>query len=76
MSYLPDEWQGELVSHVFAGYDAVVCAGTGYGKSLTFEALALLAKKGKVTIIICPLKALKRDQVSDSLFSINFYTHM
>ncbi len=62
-SYLPDEWQGELISHVFAGYDAIVCAGTGYGKSLIFEGLALLAKKGKVTIIICPLKALESDQV-------------
>ena len=53
-----------LVRRIFTGYDSILCAGTGYGKSFIFEALALLGGKGKPVIVISPLKALERDQVS------------
>jgi superfamily II DNA helicase RecQ len=36
--------------------------GTGYGKSVIFEGLVAL-NKSKIVIVICPLKALERDQV-------------
>ena len=65
IQFEPDRWQLELLSRLLRGFDAILCAGTGYGKSLIFEGLAVLAGKGKVIIVICPLKALERDQVSE-----------
>lgn len=35
----------------------------GYGKSLVFEALAVLGGAGKLVLVISPLKALGHDQV-------------
>jgi len=64
LSYTPDDWQLHLVRWLLAGYDSILCAGTGYGKSLIFEALALLRGKGKLVIVISPLKVLERNQVS------------
>jgi len=64
LSYTPDDWQLHLMGRILAGYDSILCEGTGYGKSLIFEALALLGGKGKLVIVISPLKALERDQVS------------
>lgn len=57
-----DDWQGELIRRLRQGYDSVMIAGTGYGKSVIFEGLAAL-NKAKVVIVVCPLKALERDQV-------------
>ncbi|KAI0691454.1 P-loop containing nucleoside triphosphate hydrolase protein, partial [Cerioporus squamosus] len=56
-------WQLELVSRLLRGFDGILCAGTGYGKSLVFEALAVLGGPGCVVLVISPLKALERDQV-------------
>ena len=63
LSYTPDDWQIHLIIRILRGYDSIFLAGTGYGKSLIFEAVAVLGGKKKVTIIICPLKALEADQV-------------
>ena len=63
LKFLPDDWQAHLILRVLLGYDGILCAGTGYGKSLIFEGLAVLGGKGKVVVIICPLKALEHDQV-------------
>jgi len=41
--------------------------GTGYGKSLIFEGLAVLGGKGKLVIVISPLKALERDQAEQAI---------
>lgn len=57
-----DDWQGELIRRLRQGYDSLLVAGTGYGKSIIFEGLAAL-NKTKVVIVVCPLKALERDQV-------------
>ncbi|KAJ6627779.1 hypothetical protein B0H10DRAFT_1991844 [Mycena sp. CBHHK59/15] len=51
-----DDWQGELIRRLRQGYDSLMIAGTGYGKSIIFEALAAL-NKSKIVIVICPLKA-------------------
>jgi len=61
--YTPDDWQVHLIQRIFQGYDSIFCAGTGYGKSLVFEGLAILGGAGKLVIVISPLKALERDQV-------------
>lgn len=63
LSYTPDDWQIHLIRRILQGYDSIFCAGTGYGKSLIFEALAVLGGPGKVVLVISPLKALERDQV-------------
>ncbi|KAJ7728443.1 P-loop containing nucleoside triphosphate hydrolase protein [Mycena maculata] len=63
LSYVPDDWQIHLIICILRGFDSIFLAGTGYGKSLIFEAVAALGGKKKVTIIICPLKALEADQV-------------
>ncbi|KAF8164511.1 P-loop containing nucleoside triphosphate hydrolase protein, partial [Mycena galopus ATCC 62051] len=47
------------------GYDSLLIAGTGYGKSIIFEGLVAL-NKTKIVIVVCPLKALERDQVRGS----------
>jgi hypothetical protein len=63
LTYIPDDWQIHLIIRILRGYDSIFLAGTGYGKSLIFEAVAVLGGKGKVTVVICPLKALEADQV-------------
>ena len=63
LTYEPDEWQIELIRRVLCGYDSILLAGTGYGKSLLFQALAVLGGRGKVVLVACPLKALEMDQV-------------
>ena len=63
LSYTPDDWQIHLIRRILQGYDSIFCAGTGYGKSLIFEGLAILGGKNKLVIVISPLKALEYDQV-------------
>jgi superfamily II RNA helicase len=58
LSFMPDDWQVHLISRIRQGYDSVFLAGTGYGKSLVFEGLAVLGGQSKMVIIISPLKAL------------------
>ncbi|KAI1781803.1 P-loop containing nucleoside triphosphate hydrolase protein [Ganoderma leucocontextum] len=66
LTFDPDPWQVELISRLLRGFDGILCAGTGYGKSLVFEGLAVLGGKGKVVLVVCPLKALERDQVKQA----------
>lgn len=63
LSYMPDDWQVHLIRRILQGYDSIFCAGTGYGKTLIFEALAVLGGAGKLVLVISPLKALECDQV-------------
>ncbi|KAJ6525242.1 hypothetical protein DFH09DRAFT_1095715 [Mycena vulgaris] len=60
-----DDWQEEMIRRVRKGYDGILVAGTGYGKSIIFEGLAAL-NKDKIVIVISPLKALDRDQVKEA----------
>ena len=63
LPYTPDDWQIHLIRRILQGYDSIFCAGTGYGKSLIFEALSVLGSPSKLVLVISPLKALERDQV-------------
>jgi len=67
LSYIPDDWQVHLIRRILQGYDSIFCAGTGYGKSLVFEALSVLARPGKLVLVISPLKALERDQADQAI---------
>ncbi|TDL28995.1 P-loop containing nucleoside triphosphate hydrolase protein, partial [Rickenella mellea] len=58
-------WQAHLIYKILEGFDTMCLAGTGYGKSIVFEGLAAM-EKAKVVIVICPLKALERDQVAQA----------
>lgn len=72
LAFEPDQWQVEIISRIRQGYDSIFTAGTGYGKSLIFEGLAALGGKNKKLVVVTPIKALERDQVS----SPSFLNHM
>ncbi|KAJ7578558.1 hypothetical protein C8J56DRAFT_1030902 [Mycena floridula] len=38
LTYTPDDWQAHLIHRVFAGYDSIFTAGTGYGLDLFYLA--------------------------------------
>ncbi|KAE8241454.1 hypothetical protein A4X13_0g7410 [Tilletia indica] len=61
--FTPELWQVEVICRLTAGWDAIVLAGTGRGKSLLWEIAALL-HPDKIFIIIVPLQAIEIDQVS------------
>ncbi|KAJ7259748.1 P-loop containing nucleoside triphosphate hydrolase protein [Mycena rebaudengoi] len=66
LTFIPELWQLHIISRFLRGFDCIFLAGTGYGKSLIFEGLAVLGGKKKIVIVICPLKALERDQVEQA----------
>ncbi|KAE9407167.1 hypothetical protein BT96DRAFT_1044080 [Gymnopus androsaceus JB14] len=67
LSFEPDEWQAHTIHRILQGYDGMVVAATGLGKSLVFEGTAKLAGSGKAVIVICPLKALECNQVQHAI---------
>ncbi|KAJ7053118.1 P-loop containing nucleoside triphosphate hydrolase protein [Mycena amicta] len=67
LKFVPDDWQVETISRILRGFDSIFLAGTGYGKSLVFQGLAALGGRGKVAIVITPLKALEMDQVQQAI---------
>ena len=67
--YEPRSWQLSLAEKVLEGHDAIGLAGTGAGKSLVFAILAVAAELAEfqgLVLVVCPLKSLENDQVSDS----------
>ena len=76
LSFTPEDWQIQFISRIQQRYDSIFCAGTGYGKSLIFEGLAVLGGKRKSVMVISHLKALERDQVSiaDISFKYNHFS--
>ncbi|PPR04750.1 hypothetical protein CVT24_006896 [Panaeolus cyanescens] len=60
-----DDWQVHLIHKIRMGYDSILLAGTGYGKSLIFQGLAVMDPMS-IVIVISPLKALERDQVLEA----------
>jgi superfamily II DNA helicase RecQ len=69
--YEPRSWQLTLAEKVLEGHDAIGLAGTGAGKSLVFAILAVAAELAEfqgLVLVVCPLKSLENDQVSDRQF--------
>jgi len=59
------DWQTKLVQKILEGSDILYLAGTGRGKSLVWEAAAAMLKpKGKLVVVIEPLKSIEEDMVS------------
>ena len=56
------DWQVDAVSKVLLGKDLVVSAGTGSGKSIIYQSIAMFLQVGFV-LVISPLKGLMFDQV-------------
>ena len=54
--------QGEIIDAVLAGRDVLAVMPTGRGKSLCFQLPAIV--RGGLTLVVSPLIALMRDQVS------------
>ncbi|KAH7903635.1 P-loop containing nucleoside triphosphate hydrolase protein [Hygrophoropsis aurantiaca] len=65
LTFVMDDWQAHMIHRIYQGYDSILLAGTGYGKSLVFQGLAAMDKQ-KIVVVICPLKALERDQVAEA----------
>lgn len=47
LTFTPEDWQAQVIQKVSQGYDSIICAGTGYGKSLIFEGLAATGARGE-----------------------------
>lgn len=45
-----DDWQAQMIHRIRQGYDSILIAGTGYGKSLIFQGLAALDLRKTVEI--------------------------
>jgi superfamily II DNA helicase RecQ len=61
----PKDWQLQAWNELLAGEDIVVRAGTGSGKSLIFQGIAL-SKPHAICLVISPLISLMTDQVKSS----------
>ena len=59
-------WQAHAIDSLLSGNDVVVTAGTGSGKSLVFQSLAL-AQPDAVVLVVAPLNALMENQVHSEL---------
>jgi len=44
------DWQAQMIHRIRQGYDSILIAGTGYGKSLIFQGLAALDLRKTVEI--------------------------
>ena len=60
---VPHSWQLDAAECLILGVDSIIIAGTGAGKTMPFV-MPLMQDKSKMMLIISPLKALQRDQVS------------
>jgi superfamily II DNA helicase RecQ len=56
------DWQSRAFDRLVHGDDIMVHAGTGSGKSLVFQGMALLKPK-VIVLVISPLISLMQDQV-------------
>ena len=70
---IAEHWSGislrppqlEAIAALLAGRDVLVTLRTGFGKSLCFQAPAMMADVPGVVIVLTPLLALCQDQVQD-----------
>lgn len=61
-NFTPRTWQSAVAHELIKGQDVVLKAGTGSGKTLSFQAVCLL-KPRSCLLVISPLNALMEDQV-------------
>lgn len=61
LGFQPHRWQVGAISEILNGADMVVNAGTGFGKSLCFQALPIM-RMGAIVLVITPTIALMEDQ--------------
>ena len=59
----PRNWQMHAIERVRQHHDVLVRAGTGSGKSLVFQAMAVSHSKA-IVLVISPLLSLMENQVS------------
>jgi len=59
----PRPWQIRAWQQLLKGYDILVRAGTGMGKSLVFQAM-IASKHKAIVLVISPLICLMEDQVT------------
>jgi superfamily II DNA helicase RecQ len=59
-------WQAFVIQALLAGLDVMVRAGTGSGKSIVFQALAVakLDNPNAIVLVISPILALMKNQVA------------
>ncbi|KAE8229341.1 hypothetical protein CF326_g5693 [Tilletia indica] len=61
--FTPGPWQLEAALKVLHGWDGIIGAATGSGKSLVWELVALaIASQRQTVLVVCPLVALESDQ--------------
>jgi superfamily II DNA helicase RecQ len=58
-------WQAAVAAEIPAGRNVIVKAQTGYGKSMCYQALAIMHPDDCI-LVICPLLALMADQVKST----------
>ena len=59
-------WQAYAIDSLLSGNDIVITAGTGSGKSLVFQSIAL-GRPDAVVLIVAPLNGIMDNQVSSEL---------
>jgi superfamily II DNA helicase RecQ len=66
--FIPKAWQIKSIQTMMAGRDVVVISSTGSGKSICYQALAMLVEEsGGGVLCISPLKQLMQEQVQNLL---------
>ena len=56
-------WQAKALEALLGGHDIVISSGTGSGKSLVFQGMAL-AKEDAIVLVISPLISIMEDQAT------------
>jgi ATP-dependent RNA helicase HelY len=65
-TFIPDDFQNEAISLLAKGFDTLVVAPTGSGKTfIAFEAINDAVKKGKRAVYTTPLKALSNSKYNE-----------
>lgn len=62
LTFQPHLWQTAVSHELLSGKDVLLKAGTGSGKTLTFQAVSKLVPE-KIVMVVSPLNALMGDQV-------------
>ncbi len=62
---LPDRWQAEAIQSLMAGYDVVIDAPTGSGKTYVFERWAEQMNFGRRALFTVPTRALANDKFAE-----------